>query len=114
MMDLESRRERGIVGSVSPTLLHLTLTLLTAVWAKCRQMLWLSEWLSIAMTTRTNDFKVVKLLEKNGAGEWTRTPDLLITNQLLYQLSYAGPAGTLNLSMHVGRCGEQLDGRRDA
>ena len=25
-----------------------------------------------------------------GAGEWTRTIDLLITNQLLYQLSYAG------------------------
>ena len=24
------------------------------------------------------------------AGEGTRTPDLLITNQLLYQLSYAG------------------------
>jgi hypothetical protein len=24
-----------------------------------------------------------------GAGEWTRTTDLLITNQLLYQLSYA-------------------------
>ena len=23
-----------------------------------------------------------------GAGEWTRTTDLLITNQLLYQLSY--------------------------
>ncbi len=26
----------------------------------------------------------------NGAGERTRTADLLITNQLLYQLSYAG------------------------
>ena len=26
-----------------------------------------------------------------GAGEWTRTTDLLITNQLLYQLSYASP-----------------------
>jgi hypothetical protein len=25
-----------------------------------------------------------------GAGEWTRTTDLLITNQLLYQLSYTG------------------------
>ena len=24
-----------------------------------------------------------------GAGEWTRTTDLLITNQLLYRLSYA-------------------------
>ena len=27
---------------------------------------------------------------KNGANEGTRTPDLLITNQLLYQLSYIG------------------------
>ncbi len=27
-----------------------------------------------------------------GAGKGTRTPDLLITNQLLYQLSYASPA----------------------
>ena len=28
-----------------------------------------------------------------GAGEWARTIDLLITNQLLYQLSYAGQGG---------------------
>ena len=28
----------------------------------------------------------------NGAGGRIRTPDLLITNQLLYQLSYAGTA----------------------
>jgi hypothetical protein len=28
--------------------------------------------------------------EKNGATEGTRTPDRLITNQLLYQLSYGG------------------------
>ena len=31
-----------------------------------------------------------QVVEKNGAGERTRTADLLITNQLLYQLSYAG------------------------
>ncbi len=31
-----------------------------------------------------------KLLIYNGAGEVIRTPDLLITNQLLYQLSYPG------------------------
>jgi hypothetical protein len=30
----------------------------------------------------------------NSAGERTRTPDLLITNQLLYQLSYAGQVKT--------------------
>ena len=29
---------------------------------------------------------------KSGAGKGTRTPDLLITNQLLYQLSYASSA----------------------
>jgi hypothetical protein len=31
-----------------------------------------------------------KLLIFNGAGSRVRTDDLLITNQLLYQLSYAG------------------------
>jgi hypothetical protein len=30
------------------------------------------------------------MLTKNGAGSRIRTDDLLITNQLLYQLSYAG------------------------
>ena len=30
----------------------------------------------------------IKKSEFNGAGGRTRTPDLLITNQLLYQLSY--------------------------
>ena len=30
------------------------------------------------------------MVAKIGAGERTRTADLLITNQLLYQLSYAG------------------------
>ena len=32
--------------------------------------------------------KYMKCKRKNGAGERTRTSDLLITNQLLYQLSY--------------------------
>ena len=30
----------------------------------------------------------IRLMKKVGAGRRTRTPDLLITNQLLYQLSY--------------------------
>ena len=30
------------------------------------------------------------MLDSNGAGERNRTSDLLITNQLLYQLSYNG------------------------
>jgi hypothetical protein len=32
----------------------------------------------------------LKTLDIHGAGERTRTADLLITNQLLYHLSYAG------------------------
>ena len=32
-----------------------------------------------------------QVLDLNGAGEKSRTPDLRITNALLYQLSYAGP-----------------------
>ncbi len=30
-----------------------------------------------------------------GAGEGTRTPDPIITNDVLYQLSYTGAAGRL-------------------
>jgi hypothetical protein len=36
--------------------------------------------------------RIVRFWRRTGAGEWTRTTDLLITNQLLYQLSYAGKA----------------------
>ena len=32
---------------------------------------------------------------QNGAGERSRTPDLLITSQLLYQLSYASVTETV-------------------
>ena len=34
-----------------------------------------------------------RIVGKTGAGDVTRTRDLLITNQLLYQLSYAGLGG---------------------
>jgi hypothetical protein len=37
--------------------------------------------------------RLARLLRESGAGDVTRTRDLLITNQLLYQLSYAGQAG---------------------
>ncbi len=30
------------------------------------------------------------MVDVNGAGEMNRTPDLLITNELLYRLSYTG------------------------
>lgn len=42
-----------------------------------------------------SDRKAALIVRENGAAEWTRTTDLLITNQLLYQLSYSG----------AGRCG---------
>ena len=55
-------------------------------------------WLEFAAICRYNVCKQKKGLKANclqsldiyGAGERTRTADLLITNQLLYQLSYAG------------------------
>ena len=37
--------------------------------------------------------------KESGAGEWTRTIDLLITNQLLYQLSYTGLGRNPNRSI---------------
>ena len=44
-------------------------------------------WLGMSMRLR---------LSASGAGERTRTPDLLITNQLLYQLSYTSKFLTLD------------------
>ena len=35
----------------------------------------------------------MRLVESSGADDRTRTGDLLITNQLLYQLSYIGGFG---------------------
>ena len=43
----------------------------------------------------------VSSLHRNGAGERTRTPDLLITNQLLYQLSYTSISQCLNNISHL-------------
>ena len=43
-------------------------------------------------------FKLAVLIEGVlGAGGRTRTPDLLITNQLLYQLSYTSSAATIGI-----------------
>ncbi len=41
---------------------------------------------------------------KNGAGERSRTPDRLITNQLLYQLSYASHAKARILVKLIAAC----------
>ena len=45
------------------------------------------------------DFEIREIFEESGAGEWTRTIDLLITNQLLYQLSYTGLGRNTNRSI---------------
>ena len=42
--------------------------------------------------------------ETNGAVEWIRTTDLLITNQLLYQLSYNSPNLTIGKEKTADRC----------
>ena len=42
--------------------------------------------------------------QKNGAGGRTRTPDLLITNQLLYQLSYTSTLMLEQYNTKVSRC----------
>ena len=39
-----------------------------------------------------------------GAGDWTRTHNLLITNQLLCQLSYTGVHHLINQKKHFGWC----------
>jgi|GEM_PF-2315864 hypothetical protein len=36
-----------------------------------------------------------RMIEEDGAGNKSRTRDLMITNQLLYQLSYTGRVGIL-------------------
>ncbi len=54
---------------------------------------------------------------RNGAGETTRTSDLLITNQLLYQLSYAStpaaPGGAEEGPDYI-RAGRARNARRAA
>ena len=42
------------------------------------------------MIITSEEVNVLKLQFKSGAEDGTRTRDLLITNQLLYQLNYAG------------------------
>ena len=44
----------------------------------------------------------------NGAGGRIRTPDLLITNQLLYQLSYTSEQNGAGYSREAGRAATQL------
>ena len=54
------------------------------------------------------------LLIKNGAGDRIRTNDLLITNQLLYQLSYAGLYLFLERETRVELATYSLEGCRSA
>ena len=52
------------------------------------------------MATRERSHIRLSLLKEGGAGRRTRTPDLLITNQLLYQLSYTS---TISSEVYVTR-----------
>ena len=45
---------------------------------------------------------MAETLDNTGAEETNRTPDLLITNQLLYQLSYFGISDVKQLKRKVG------------
>ncbi len=56
------------------------------------QRRWLSTWLSNTIGPAVSGADLRYFLMLFGAGDVTRTRDLLITNQLLYQLSYAGQA----------------------
>ena len=48
-----------------------------------------------AFWSRTKRATKLRYTSKNGANEGTRTPDLLITNRLLYQLSHIGVGFTV-------------------
>ena len=52
------------------------------------------------LATRERSHIRLSLLKEGGAGRRTRTPDLLITNQLLYQLSYTS---TISSEVYVTR-----------
>ena len=53
---------------------------------------------------RENNTRRIKYGWKNGAGDRSRTYDLLITNQLLYQLSYASTRERPYSSTNNGKC----------
>ena len=48
--------------------------------------------------TYLQNLKRHRARDKNGAGERSRTPDRLITSQLLYQLSYASPVSPYGIN----------------
>ena len=49
----------------------------------------------------TREFPPIQFVRENaGAGRRTRTPDLLITNQLLYRLSYTGDSRGTRVLYH--------------
>ena|GEM_PF-867954 len=59
--------------------------------------------LSTPKARLSNSINSTNVLRNNGAGERSRTPDRLITSQLLYQLSYASPKPVLKLNQYLNR-----------
>ena len=55
----------------------------------------------------------VRIALKNGAHEWNRTIDLLLTKEVLYRLSYvSGDPGFLEAVLRAGRSNGAGDGNR--
>ena len=67
-------------------------------------LLLISEWVP--------DTEPIYCLMCIGAGERTRTADLLITNQLLYQLSYAGQSKNIQLLCLWNKSKKKFPGAR--
>jgi hypothetical protein len=56
---------------------------------------------------------ILKTFARIGADEWSRTTDLLITNQLLYQLSYISTEGESSRDYSAGRWRSSLGPRKN-
>ena len=75
-----------------------------------KQKIPLWAFLALFFSQLREEKRLPGLIELSGAGEGNRTPNLLITNQLLYRLSYASP-GYLprffqksNITLELKRC----------
>ena len=85
LLDGRMRREATVAGEPAREI-----TILADLSKLPTTSPWLSGRLSAAWCPGDLWDRCVYFTNKTGAGARTRTADLLITNQLLYQLSYAG------------------------
>ena len=85
LLDGRMRREATVAGEPA-----LEITIFADLSKLPTTSPWLSDWLSAAWCPGNLWDRCDYFTNKTGADARTRTADLLITNQLLYQLSYAG------------------------